>query len=57
MKFVKLPHCVFYCDYYIVITTKYRHQWLNKGIFAYLETKLLEIRGFGDVNLEFGDGP
>ena len=44
MKFIKLAHCVFYCDYHIVITTKYRHEWLNEGIFAYLQTKLLEIR-------------
>lgn len=44
MKFIKLPHCVYYCDYHIVITTKYRHEWLNEGIFAYLKTKLMEIR-------------
>ena len=44
MKFVKLPHCVYYCDYHIAMTTKYRHEWLNEGIFAYLKTKLLEIR-------------
>jgi len=44
MKFIKLPHCVYYCDYHIVITTKYRHEWLNEGIFAYLKTKFLEIR-------------
>ena len=28
----------------MAITTKYRHEWLNKGIFAYLQDKLLEIR-------------
>ena len=28
----------------MTITTKYRHEWLNEGIFAYLKTKLLEIR-------------
>ena len=44
MKFVKLPHCVYYCDYHIAITTKYRHQWLNEGIFAYLQVKFTEIR-------------
>jgi len=44
MKFIKLPHCVYFCDYHIEITTKYRHQWLNQGIFAYLKIKLLEIR-------------
>ena len=44
MKFIKLAHCVYYCDYHMTITTKYRHEWLNEGIFAYLKTKLLEIR-------------
>ncbi|MEK7111295.1 MAG: IS200/IS605 family transposase [Patescibacteria group bacterium] len=44
MKFIKLSHCTYYCDYHIAITSKYRHEWLNKGIFAYLQTKLLEIR-------------
>jgi len=27
----------------MTITTKYRHEWLNEGIFAYLKTKLMEI--------------
>ncbi len=46
MKFVKLSHCVYYCDYHIAITTKYRHVWLNEGIFAYLQVKLTEIRKY-----------
>ena len=44
MKLIKLSHCVYFCDYHMAITTKYRHVWLNEGIFAYLKTKLLEIR-------------
>jgi|GEM_PF-4090273 len=44
MKFVKLSHCVYFCDYHIELTTKYRHQWLNQGIFEYIKTKLLEIK-------------
>ena len=44
MKFIKLAHCVYYCDYHMAITTKYRHEWLNEGIFAYLQDKLAEIR-------------
>jgi len=28
----------------MAITTKYRHEWLNEGIFAYLKIKLTEIR-------------
>ena len=44
MKLIKLSHCVYFCDYHMAITTKYRHEWLNEGIFAYLKIKLLEIR-------------
>jgi putative transposase len=43
MKLIKLSHCVYFCDYHIELTTKYRHQWLNEGIFAYLKTKIQEI--------------
>lgn len=46
MKFIKLSHCVYYCDYHIAITTKYRHKWLNEGIFAYLKIKFTEIRKY-----------
>ena len=44
MKFVKLSHCVYYCDYHMAFTTKYRHRWLNEGIFAYLKDKFQEIK-------------
>ena len=27
-----------------MVTTKYRRAWINKGIFAYLELKLAEVR-------------
>ena len=36
-------HCVYLCDYHIVISTKYRRKIINDGIFAYLKRKLLEI--------------
>ena len=44
MKFVKLSHSVYYCDYHLAFTTKYRHRWLNEGIFAYLKDKFQEIK-------------
>ena len=44
MEFRKLSHCVYLCDYHLVLITKYRRPIFNKGIFAYFETKLLEIR-------------
>jgi len=43
MEFIHLSHCVYYCDYHIVIVTKYRKEIYNEGIFAYLEKKLAEI--------------
>ena len=43
MEFTHLSHCVYHCDYHIVIVTKYRRAILNEGIFAYLEKKLAEI--------------
>jgi len=46
MKFIKLSHCVYYCNYHIAITTKYRRKWLNEGIFAYLQIKFTEIRKY-----------
>lgn len=36
-------HCLYHCEYHIVITTKYRRKIINEGLWAYLERKLLEI--------------
>jgi len=36
-------HCVYYCDYHVVIVTKYRKEIFNEGIFAYFTIKLAEI--------------
>lgn len=43
MKLVHLSHCVYFCDYHIVIVTKYRKQIFNEGIFAYFNTQLKQI--------------
>lgn len=43
MEFKKLSHCVYRCDYHLVITSKYRKKVFNEGIFAYLNIKLKEI--------------
>lgn len=45
MKFVHLSHCVYYCDYHIVICTKYRRKLFDEGIFAYFKISLAEIGG------------
>lgn len=46
MELRKQAHSVYYCDYHMVIATKYRRSWINAGIFAYLELKLTEIRKY-----------
>ena len=43
MEYIHLAHCVYHCDYHIVIVTKYRKAVFNEGIFAYIEKKLAEI--------------
>ena len=44
MKYRKQTHCVYRCDYHLVMTTKYRHKIFNSGVFAYFEAKLSEVR-------------
>ena len=36
-------HCVYYCEYHLVLVTKYRRKVFNNGVFAYLKVKLKEI--------------
>jgi len=44
MEYRKQTHCVYYCDYHVVLPTKYRRKIFNEGIFAFLKLKLEEIR-------------
>ena len=43
MEYIRLAHCVYHCEYHIIIVTKYRKAVFDKGIFAYFEKKLAEI--------------
>jgi len=43
MSLIKLSHCVYQCDYHIILVTKYRKKIFNKGIFSYFDIKLKEI--------------
>ena len=43
MNLIRNSHCVYYCDYHIVLVTKYRKKVFNEGIFAYFDIKLAEI--------------
>jgi len=44
MKYKKLSHCVYSCDYHMILVTKYRRKIFNNGIFAYMKKKMLEVR-------------
>ena len=46
MEFKQLSHCVYYCEYHVVLVTKYRRAVFNEGIFAYIEEKLAEITAY-----------
>jgi putative transposase len=43
MEFIHLSHCVYHCEYHVVLVTKYRKAIFNDGIFAYMSKKLAEI--------------
>ena len=43
MGLIHLAHCVYQCDYHIVIVTKYRKAVFNEGIFAYFKIKLAQV--------------
>ena len=43
MELTHLSHCIYHCEYHIVIVTKYRKKIFNAGIFAYFDKKLEEI--------------
>lgn len=43
MELTSLSHCIYHCEYHIVIVTKYRREIFNQGVFAYFDTKLAEI--------------
>ena len=43
MGLIHLSHCVYQCDYHIVIVTKYRKKVFNEGIFSYFSIQLKEL--------------
>ena len=43
MELIRLSHCVYQCDYHVVLVTKYRRAIFKGGIFAYINKKLAEI--------------
>ena len=43
MELVNLAHCVYQCDYHLLLVTKYRREIFDRGIFVYLDKKMAEI--------------
>lgn len=41
--FRRTAHSVYLCDYHIVLSTKYRRNVINDGLFAQLKRKLLDV--------------
>jgi len=44
MKLRKQSHCVYKCEYHIVLVTKYRRKIFNDGLFAYMQEKMKEVK-------------
>ena len=43
MQLIRLAHCVYHCEYHIVIVTKYRREIFGEGVFAYMRKRLAGI--------------
>ncbi|NTW75391.1 MAG: IS200/IS605 family transposase [Candidatus Moranbacteria bacterium] len=43
MQYIHDAHCVYGCDYHIVLCTKYRRKVINEGFGAYLKEKAYEV--------------
>lgn len=43
-QYIKTDHCVYLCDYHLVLVTKYRRKVIaNEGIWEYIRQKLYEV--------------
>jgi putative transposase len=46
VRYKKQAHCVYHCEYHVVLVTKYRRKVFSNGVFAYLRIKLKEINKY-----------
>ena len=44
MKLRKQSHCVYQCEYHLVLATKYRRKVFNDGIFGYVLERLKAVK-------------
>ena len=43
MQLIRLAHCVYHCEYHVVLVTKYRREIFTEGIFAYMRKRMAEV--------------
>jgi putative transposase len=46
MRLIKSAHSVYQTQYHICIVTRFRREWINKGVAAYLKIKIQETKKF-----------
>ena len=51
MKYRRQGHCVYYTEYHLVITTKYRRKIFNEGVKEYFKEKTFQTVVFRNVKL------
>jgi putative transposase len=44
MKYRKQSYCVYFCEYHMVLSTKYRRKIFNGGIFEYMKERLKQVK-------------
>ncbi|PIZ45119.1 IS200/IS605 family transposase, partial [candidate division WWE3 bacterium CG_4_10_14_0_2_um_filter_41_14] len=43
MQLIRLAHCVYHCEYHVVLVTKYRREIFGEGVFAYMRERMAEV--------------
>lgn len=46
MRYRRQAHCVYHCEYHLVLVTKYRRQVFTPGVFAYFKLRLKEVNKY-----------
>lgn len=46
MEYKKLWHCVYYCDYHLVLVSKYRRKIFSDEILEYIKLRMKEIQEY-----------
>ncbi len=53
MEYKRKSHCVYHCEYHVIISTKYRRKIFNEGIFEYIRLKLKKVEEhYPEINIK-----